>query len=134
MNDIVIKQVDKNNLYVEAKFENRNYFCDYVADDNANQVEVFQEVGAPIIKSFLQGYNCTVFSYGQTGSGKTYTMIGPTNSLLSENNNEKRGLIPRIMKGIFQEVNNLKKDKKLTSATIKCSCFEIYQETIIDLV
>jgi hypothetical protein len=38
------------------------------------------------------------------------------------------------MKGIFQEVNNLKKDKKLTSATIKCSCFEIYQETIIDLV
>lgn len=134
MNDIVIKQIDKKNLYVEAKFENRNYFCDYVADENANQVEVFQEVGAPIIKSFLLGYNCTVFSYGQTGSGKTYTMIGPTNCLLSESNNEKRGIIPRLIKGIFQELINLKKDKKLTNFNIKCSCFEIYQETIIDLV
>ena len=134
MNDIVIKQIDKNNLFVEAKFENRNYFCDYIANDNSTQAEVFEEVGVPILKSFMQGYNCTVFSYGQTGSGKTYTMLGPTNCVLTENSNEKRGVIPRIIKGIYQEINKLKKDKKLSSFYLKCSCFEIYQETIIDLV
>jgi superfamily II DNA/RNA helicase len=41
-------------------------------------VQVFNQIVAPIIPQFLNGYNCTVFTYGQTGSGKTYTMFGPT--------------------------------------------------------
>jgi kinesin family protein 15 len=134
MNDVVIKHVDKTTLFVEAKFENRNYMCDYVAEENSTQSQIFEEVGVPVLKSFFQGYNCTVFSYGQTGSGKTYTMMGPTNSVFNDTNSDKRGLIPRIVKEIYHEVSILKREKKLSSFSIKCSCFEIYQETILDLV
>lgn len=134
MNEIVIKQTDQHTLFVESKYEKMNYKCDYVAGENSTQQEIYDEVGLPIVKSFFQGYNCTVFSYGQTGSGKTYTMMGPLNSILKESHSDKKGLIPRIVKQIYLESSTLKNEKKLSSITIKCSCFEIYQETIIDLV
>ena len=133
MNEVVIKPLDKFNLFVESKLENRKYTCDYVADEKSTQQEFFEEVGVPIVKSFFNGYNCSIFSYGQTGSGKTYTMMGPSNSV-SNDQNDKKGLIPRMIKAIYQKLSNLKKEGKISSSIIKCSCFEIYQETIIDLV
>lgn len=45
---------------------------------NLKKTEFFEEI-KPLIVSFLDGYNVSIFAYGQTGSGKTYTMEGPEN-------------------------------------------------------
>jgi Tfp pilus assembly pilus retraction ATPase PilT len=37
---------------------------------------VFEEVGVPVVKGVLDGYNGTIFAYGQTGSGKSFSMEG----------------------------------------------------------
>ena len=58
---------------------------DHVFNENVTQEEVFQEIGEPILKSFIGGYNCTIFCYGQTGAGKTHTMMGPLEQLFDEN-------------------------------------------------
>lgn len=39
-----------------------------------HKIALFNETAAPMIQSFLKGYNVTVIAYGQTGSGKTFTM------------------------------------------------------------
>ena len=41
-----------------------------------NQSTIYHEVGEPVIRDVLNGYNGTIFVYGQTGSGKTHTMMG----------------------------------------------------------
>ena len=92
---------------------------DKVFDEDITQVELFQEVGMPILNSFLSGYNCTIFCYGQTGAGKTHTMMGPLEALY-ETNAESHGLIPRILDFIFNEhekVNNI----ITNNTTDKCS-------------
>lgn len=47
----------------------------------ANQADIFEYVGRPILNNVLEGYNGCVFAYGQTGSGKTFTMMGFAPSL-----------------------------------------------------
>jgi hypothetical protein len=34
---------------------------------------VYDTAVAPMVASFLEGYNCCVLAYGQTSSGKTFT-------------------------------------------------------------
>ena len=48
---------------------------DSVFEPAASQQRVYEEVGAPIVQSVLEGYNGTILAYGQTGSGKTYTLL-----------------------------------------------------------
>ena len=72
----------------------------------------------------LSGYNGTIFAYGQTSSGKTHTMEGNIHS------EEMMGIIPRIVNDIFDHVEE---DDKNTFV-IKVSYFELYLETISDLL
>lgn len=39
-------------------------------------MQVFADLGVPVLNAAFQGYNACVLAYGQTGSGKTYTMMG----------------------------------------------------------
>ena len=41
---------------------------------SATNSAVMDAVGIPLIDSFLDRYNVTLFAYGQTGAGKTHTM------------------------------------------------------------
>ena len=34
------------------------------------QVELYQEVVVPLLRSCLEGYNATMLAYGQTGAGE----------------------------------------------------------------
>src|SRR4051812_28985683 len=52
----------------------RTFAFDAVYDQRATSERVFHDVCAPLLESFFNGYNCTIFAYGQTGAGKTYTM------------------------------------------------------------
>ena len=74
----------------------------------------------------MEGYNGTIFAYGQSGSGKTYTMYG--NDI---QDNENKGLIPRIVEDIFTYVENA--DQNI-SFQFKLSFLQIYKEVIYDLL
>jgi kinesin family protein 11 len=52
---------------------------DKVFDVESEQEQIFQSTGQQMVKSFLEGYNCSLFAYGQTGAGKTHTMMGNLN-------------------------------------------------------
>jgi hypothetical protein len=45
-------------------------------DCESKQDDVYLELGSPVVRDVMRGYNGTILAYGQTGSGKTYTMYG----------------------------------------------------------
>lgn len=79
-----------------------------------------------MIDSIFQGFNGTIFAYGQTGSGKTHTMEGP-----DINDQEQKGLIPRMFDSIFEKIESESEDVEFT---VKVSYLEIYMEKIMDLL
>lgn len=63
-----------------------------------DQQTVFDRVVRPVVTSFLNGFNGTVFAYGQTGSGKTFTMHGDVK------NPQNAGVTWRVAQQIIQFV------------------------------
>lgn len=132
---------------------------DKVFDQNSSQDSVFDEIAKNKVIEFahvyehrirklifallfqileaFDGVNSTVFAYGQTGSGKTYSIFGgdtfPT-----------RGLIPRALSLVFQEIkrrSSLPMDHQYATKsgnvfTYKChiSFTEVYKELLFDLL
>jgi hypothetical protein len=74
----------------------------------------------------MQGYNGTIFAYGQTSCGKTFTMEGP-----SIDNEEMKGIIPRMMDRVFELILDANESIEFT---VKVSFLEIYNEKIHDLL
>ena len=60
-------------------------------------------------------------AYGQTSSGKTFTLMG---------NDEKPGIIPRFVDDLFSLTEYLSE----STFSVQCSFFEIYNESIYDLL
>jgi hypothetical protein len=68
-----------------------------------------------------------LFAYGVTGTGKTHTMRGGKS--LSD-----RGVIPRLLSGIFRRSRKIEKDAQgETKVEISMSYYEIYNDKIFDL-
>jgi kinesin family protein 6/9 len=88
------------------------------------QSEIFDGVAKEVVDSALDGYNGTIFAYGQTGSGKTYTITGEPEKI------EKRGLIPRTISYIFNEIRK----RPLFKWTVSISYLEIYNNDGYDLL
>ena len=90
----------------------------------------------PLVRGLLGGYNATVLAYGQTGSGKTFTMGTARDASRdfassSTSSREPLGVIPRVMRTLFERVAALPGD---TSVTIKVGFIEIHKEEIRDLL
>ncbi|GAB9468919.1 Kinesin family member 4 isoform 2 putati [Globisporangium polare] len=92
------------------------------------QQQVYEQLVAPLIDRFFDGYNATVFAYGQTGSGKTFTMGNEFKLSVAP---ADRGIIPRAMDDIFRRVEIASEDKK---TVVKVSYLEILNEEIYDLL
>eukprot|EP00931_Biecheleriopsis_adriatica_P115109 TRINITY_DN90946_c0_g1_i1.p1 TRINITY_DN90946_c0_g1~~TRINITY_DN90946_c0_g1_i1.p1 ORF type:complete len:1344 (-),score=295.17 TRINITY_DN90946_c0_g1_i1:197-4228(-) len=114
----------------------KTYKFDFVLDSRtdsvncASQEDVYENVGTRIVRCALDGYNACLFAYGQTGTGKTHTVMGDIHQP------EKRGLLPRILEGLFEELDEAKKasgdpDKK---SSLQISYLEIFNEQIHDLL
>ncbi|KAG3068158.1 hypothetical protein PI125_g23472 [Phytophthora idaei] len=86
---------------------------------------MFEAVGRPFVAELFAGYNYTIIAYGQTGSGKTYTTVGGQTSA-------SRGLIPRAMETIFEEMARI--DPTEYDVSLTASFIEIYQEKLRDLL
>jgi kinesin family protein 5 len=102
------------------------YTFDHTFDTSCRQVDVYNTAVMPIIESVLEGFNGTILAYGQTSSGKTHTMLGP--DIDSE---ENRGIIPRMVGGIFEKIETAPEEVEFT---VKVSFIEIYNEKIRDLL
>lgn len=70
---------------------------DQVYDMSSTQKQIYDKTVSPIVDKVLNGYNGTILTYGQTGSGKTHTMTGE-----DIENEEQRGIIPRMITGFFK--------------------------------
>jgi len=69
---------------------------------------------------FILGYNVTILAYGQTGSGKTHSM---GTNFVDNDNEEEKGIIPRAIQNIFNEVQNKAEEAKFS---IKASFIEVF--------
>lgn len=107
-----------NHTNEDFRFQFSNVF-----DMTASQEEVFDRVAKESVLSALDGYNSTVFAYGQTGSGKTYSITGG-------NTYAERGIIPRAMSLLFEEINK----RQGTEFTVRVSYLQIYNEKGQDLL
>ncbi|TVY35756.1 Kinesin-like protein [Lachnellula subtilissima] len=98
-----------------------------VYDLETTQEELFNKEIAPTLKSLFQGLDTTIFAYGVTGTGKTHTMRGGMK--LAE-----RGVIPRLLSGIYRRGKKVAKDSGgETSVSVTLSYYEIYNDKVYDL-
>ncbi|CAG8645454.1 4544_t:CDS:10, partial [Gigaspora margarita] len=102
-----------------------SFTFDRIFPPETSQKAVFEESIKHIVDEVISGYNGTVFAYGQTGSGKTHTMMG------NMDDEEFKGLIPRIVEQIFQSIID---SPPTIEYTVKVSYMEIYMEKIRDLL
>ncbi|KAL7127691.1 hypothetical protein ABFS83_14G268900 [Erythranthe nasuta] len=87
---------------------------------------IFDDCVAPLVDALFHGYNGTVLAYGQTGSGKTYTMGTNYNG-----EEQRNGVIPRVMDTIFSKVDTM---KDAGECLIRVSFIEIFKEEVFDLL
>ena len=121
------------NMTVECRPESKvsdaagvhNFCFDAIFGPDSKQVDVFQEVAAPVVKGVLDGYNGTIFAYGQTGSGKSFSMEGV------KGHPDLAGIIPRMFDHLFKCIAEA---DPAIEFSIKCSYLEIYMEKIKDLL
>jgi kinesin family protein 5 len=125
--ELCVDFVDKQQVVINSNGEHNHYRfqLDRIFDTNSNQQEVYDHAAKPIIESVLEGFNGTIFAYGQTSSGKTHTMQGILNNI------EREGIIPRMIRHVFNFIINSPPDIEYT---VKVSMIEIYMEKIKDLI
>lgn len=141
-NDIVQINSSLKSLTVKSpdtQHEEKTFTFDYVYGSDSTQIQVYKDLGDPIITQALDGFNGTIFAYGQTGSGKTFSMMG---------NEENKGIIPQLNEELWNKINA--KLEKLEYAEIErgvdsqekvdsqflvtVSFLEVYNEDIKDLL
>lgn len=103
---------------------------DYVFDPTVEQEEVYSTAVSSLLRGLFKGYHATVLAYGQTGSGKTYSMGGTYTA--SQENNPCVGVIPRVIRRIFEEKTHCAASECEFCLTV--SYLEIYNEEILDLL
>jgi len=111
--------------YIDNTVDEYSFKFEKIFDMDSTQNSVFDVTAKEVIDGVLQGYNGTIFAYGQTGSGKTFTMTG------GADNFDDRGLIPRTITYIFNEINE---NIKNAVYTVRISYLEIYNNNGYDLL
>lgn len=98
-----------------------------VFDIDATQEDVFMKI-KPMVMDIFNGMNSTVLAYGQTGSGKTYSICGG-------NTFGERGMIPRSISLVFEELA-IRREESDTDIRYKVliSFTEVFGESLYDLL
>jgi len=106
---------------------NKCFTYDYAFDGESEQVQIYSQAVKPILEKIYKGFNVTVLAYGQTGSGKTFTMGTAYTSAIDQ---ENEGVIPRVVRDIFNHIDA----HKNTEFLVKASFVELYNEQLFDLL
>jgi kinesin family protein 1/kinesin family protein 3/17 len=107
--------------------EPSKFAFDIIYGMDTEQVNVYKQVGIPMLEKAFDGFNSTIFAYGQTGSGKSWSMTGADTP-------ELEGIIPRMNKALFERIEVQKVSHPTKRFLVICSFFEIYNEVIRDLL
>eukprot|EP00752_Nemacystus_decipiens_P009557 g8537.t1 len=91
---------------------------------NAGQDTIYDGLARDVVQGAVDGISGCIMTYGQTGSGKTFTMSGDSG------NYQHRGISPRALAHVFQEVNA----RIETAFSVTITYMEIYNEKIFDLL
>ncbi|CAM9496000.1 unnamed protein product [Ectocarpus sp. 6 AP-2014] len=91
---------------------------------NAGQDTIYDGLARDVVQGAVDGISGCIMTYGQTGSGKTFTMSGDSG------NYQHRGISPRALTHVFQEVNA----RIETAFSVNITYMEIYNEKIFDLL
>lgn len=95
------------------------YTYDYVFPKNAHQNDVYDRCAKEMVEAFMREQrSCLLFCYGVSGSGKTFTIEGDP---------QNPGIVPKLMK-------DLSSTQLSPNTTLNLSYFEIYQESVYDLM
>lgn len=130
---VTIRRPEGQRGHGEDKEKTFNFdFC-YFTD--SVQEQVYKDLGIPLVKQALEGFNGTIFAYGQTGSGKTFSMMGSA---------DMPGIIPQLNNGLFDHIDEKADqliseheaagEKSETRFMVTVSFLEIYNEIIKDLL
>lgn len=95
---------------------------DEIFDGNAINSDLFESCMKPLVRSVMDGFNCSTFVYGATGAGKTHTMLG---------NEAEPGITYLTMAYLFEEINRLSVERKFD---IGISYLEVYNEQVMNLL
>lgn len=128
-NNISVRFAEDFQTVVLANNENlgpQRYTYDRVFPPDSTQDQVYEHAAKPIVEAVMQGFNGTVLAYGQTSSGKTHTMMG---SSIEDITN--RGVIPRMVNTVFDQIQN---SSETIEFTVKVGYCEIYMEKVRDLL
>ena len=92
---------------------NKAYHLNQVFNGASTTEEVYVSTTQSLVRSVVDGFNCTVFAYGQTSSGKTHTMRGTS---------EDEGIIGRAIADLFDSIRCQAADKDFS---VRCSYMEV---------
>ena len=87
-----------------SKVMEKEFTFDGVFDPDSNQKEVYEEVGKPVLKDVLQGYNGSILAYGQTGAGKTHSLLNSGMGVNGKPDPKQAGLLPRLVAALFVHI------------------------------
>ncbi|KAK3090559.1 hypothetical protein FSP39_012688 [Pinctada imbricata] len=85
----------KNCAHGLGKTTNKFTFSKIFKED-VTQKEFFDEAMLGLVKDFVDGQNCLIFTYGVTSSGKTYTVQGEPRDA---------GILPRTLDVLFNSIS-----------------------------
>ncbi|XP_025416785.1 chromosome-associated kinesin KIF4-like [Sipha flava] len=118
----------KNQQIIVNDNPNLTFTFNYVFSPEHSQDQVYKLAVEDLIQKLFSGYNVTILAYGQTGSGKTHSM---GTNFVDDEKEEEKGIIPRAIQNIFNEVQKLKEEAQFS---ISASFIELYQEQVYDLL
>lgn len=95
---------------------------DQVFDTDCQNSNVYEGCLQPMIKSLMDGYNCSIFVYGATGAGKTHTMLG---------NEEEAGVVFLTVRQLFETMESHSVERHFD---IGVSYLEVYNELVMNLL
>ncbi|KAJ1644094.1 hypothetical protein LPJ64_004190 [Coemansia asiatica] len=122
----VVEIQDETTIGIKCDEHMGTFAYDRVFGSDATQAMIYNYAIRDTLEDIFNGYNGTVFCYGQTGSGKTFTMMGA-----DIDNDDLKGIIPRIVEGIFAKIIE---SPPTLEYMVKTSYMEIYMERIRDLL
>eukprot|EP00397_Hematodinium_sp_SG-2012_P001543 GEMP01001546.1.p1 GENE.GEMP01001546.1~~GEMP01001546.1.p1 ORF type:complete len:1072 (+),score=219.22 GEMP01001546.1:137-3352(+) len=100
-----------------ATAQGKTFYFDHVFAPQSSQEEVYRII-SPRFQSAFLGLNGCFMTYGQTGTGKSFSVFGSPS---------EPGVLPRLMKDVFVQV-------QLQTLRVWITFVEIYQEQLRDLL
>lgn len=133
----------QSNAAAELKYKFNGIFDEHIHLDDVNNV-----VLVPLVREFIQGYNCTLFSYGATrneillnatqpsngyllSSAPIAGLANATNSKCSPNSGDD-AIMAFVSYAMYQLFEHLKQLD--LSSCVRVSCLEIHDEELFDLL